>query len=228
MRAIKKVIDDEYAGVIVEATIILPIVLMMFFALILLSMYLPTRAVLQRATQQAAIAIAVDKSDTWVTYDYGYDYNSKNHQIINPYRWIGSKSELPNVYKSAINSFVGGYDAGNKAYRIVSSIERQSFSIKAGYLDVSCYMDNKVIYQELIVKATRTIPLPIDLSYIGFPNEIPITVTSVSVVQNGDEFVRNIDIAVDIAREVDKKYKISECFSKVTDLGKKFGSALGW
>jgi hypothetical protein len=48
---------------------------------------------------------------------------------------------------------------------------------------------------------------------IRFPKEIPITVTSTAVVQNGDEFIRNMDIAVDFVEYLDEQLGISDAFS---------------
>lgn len=53
---------------------------------------------------------------------------------------------------------------------------------------------------------TRTIPMPVDLSFVKFPKEIPITVTSTAVVQNGDEFVRNIDLIADFIGYLEEQY----------------------
>lgn len=47
-----------------------------------------------------------------------------------------------------------------------------------------------------------------NLEIINFPKEIPITVTSTAVVQNGDEFVRNIDLAADFVGYLEEKYNL--------------------
>ena len=77
-----------------------------------------------------------------------------------------------------------------------------------GELEVACKVNNFVVYKEIVVTATRTIPIPVDLSLVNFPKEIPITVSSTAVVQNGDEFVRNIDIAKDFVQYLDKRYNL--------------------
>ena len=49
---------DTRGYAVVEATILFPIMMMIFAGLMLLAVYLPNRAVLQRATQYAATAMA--------------------------------------------------------------------------------------------------------------------------------------------------------------------------
>lgn len=46
--------NDVRGDAVVEATILFPIIIMVFAGLVLLAMYLPTRAALQQATQYAA------------------------------------------------------------------------------------------------------------------------------------------------------------------------------
>ena len=66
---IKEFISDTSGDAVVEATVLFPIMIMIFAALVLLSIYLPARAVLQRATQFAATALANEASDTWLFFD---------------------------------------------------------------------------------------------------------------------------------------------------------------
>lgn len=81
---------------------------------------------------------------------------------------------------------------------------------------------NYIVYKEIVVTATRTIPMPVDLSFVNFPTEIPITVTSTAVVQNGDEFVRNMDLAKDFTEYLGEKYGFSDIFSSLSQLGDRF------
>ncbi|MCL2099458.1 MAG: pilus assembly protein [Oscillospiraceae bacterium] len=181
---IKKFIKDTGGDAVVEATFLFPIMILIFFALVLLSMYLPARASLQRATQQAASVVADEKSDTWVLYD----------DAALSYGW---KTDLPGVYMSVFQKFLTAEDE-EKIENIVRSTDAAQFITPPGSLDVSCSTVNYVIYKEITVTAVRTIPMPPALSFVGIPEEIIITVTSTATVQNSDEFIRNIDIITDV------------------------------
>lgn len=185
---------------VVEATILFPIILMTFAGVVLLSMYLPTRAVLQRETQYAATALATPQSDTWLDFD-------KNRMT---YYWRDKNNEPSNVYAALLSTFFKG---DGDAESIVKKLEENSVVSRVGELTVRCEINNFVVYKEIVVTATRTIPIPVNLSIINFPEEIPITVSSTAVVQNGDEFVRNIDIAKDFVQYLDEKYDL-----KIDDL----------
>lgn len=207
---------DTAGDAVVEATILLPIMIMIYAGLVLLAMYLPTRALLQRATQYAATAIATQSSDTWLSY---------NEEEMK-YGWVQSKERLDNVYILVLKGISDKVEDGEVS-SIVTKVEGQGFQTLPGNLSVKCTVTNFVIYKEIHVTATRTIPSPVDLSFVGFPKEIPITVTSTAVVQDGDEFVRNMDIAVDVAEWLDEKYNISQMFSKVGDFFGKVTEFLG-
>lgn len=187
-------VKNEQGYAVVEATILFPIIMMVFAGLVLLSMYLPTRAVLQRETQYAATVLATTESDTWLGFDTGRM----------EYYWLGGSQPPENVYVALISSLFKG-NSESKAKTIVETRDESNFVTRAGNLTVECKVNNFVIYKEIVVTATRTIPSPVNLSFVNFPSEIPITVSSTAVVQNGDEFVRDIDIAKDFLDYLNKE-----------------------
>lgn len=210
---------DTRGDAVVEAAILFPIIIMVFAGLVLLAVYIPTRAVLQRATQYAATAIATGRSDTWLRVD----------ERSMEYYWLDDRSDLENVYTSLFRAILNTEknDEAAQAESIVTAIEQQGIFRPAGDLEVELGVVNYVIYKEVVVTATHTIPSPVDLSLVHFPSEIPITVTSTAVVQNGDEFVRNVDLAVDFMEYLDEKYEISKVFESVGTVCSKFTEFLG-
>lgn len=197
MKRCKHYWRDTRGYAVVEATILFPIIMMIFAGLVLLAIYLPNRAVLQRATQYAATAMATESSDTWIYFD------ERNME----YKWYSSRHQPPNVYKALFQA-VFGKDVQSKGETIVKSLDNQSLALRRGDLTVECKVNSFVIYKEISVTATRTISMPVDLSFVKFPKEIPITVTSTAVVQNGDEFVRNIDLVADFVGYLKERYDL--------------------
>ena len=207
--------EDTNGDAVVEAAILFPVMLMIFAALVLLAIYLPTRAALQRATQYAATAIATEQSDTWLFFD----------ESSMSYYWKHDKGSLTNVYAAL---FSGGSGVQNKGEDIVIWVEGNSVSSKAGTLTVDCNIANKIIYKEVVVTATREFPVPVNLSFIRFPGNIPVTVTSTAVVQNGEEFIRNMDLAADFANFIMEKFGISDVKDSISSFGGRVASLLGW
>lgn len=209
---------DTRGDAVVEATILFPIIFMIFTGLMLLAMYLPTRALLQRATQYAATALATERSDTWLRCD----------PDTGEYYWLENKDDLGTVYSTVFGALKGNNrDEALAAEQLVEKMESEGLVRVNADLKVQYGVLNYIVYKEIIVTATKTITMPVDLSFVGLQNEIPITVSSTAVVQNGDEFVRNIDLAVDLVSDLSEKYGLDKTFGKVGEFLNKFNKLLG-
>lgn len=188
-------LEDTKGYAVVEATILFPFIIMVFAGIVLLSVYLPTRGTLQYATQYAATALATELSDDWLFFDEDFlEYYSPNVWVIQP-----------SVYQNLLAPTV----EDGKAKTIVENIEKTAFTAKGEGLEVECTFKNYVVYAEITVTATRTFQSPVNLSFVGFPSEIPVVVSSTAVVQNGDEFVRNIDLAAQFIDYLKEKYDLT-------------------
>jgi len=207
-------IKDIRGDAVVEATILFPVMVMVFAALVVLSVYLPTRAVLQRATQYAATAIAAEMSDTWLFH---------NDNDVDFYR-AARKRDLRNVY---VDLFSVADDVHARGDKIVRYLEGNSISSKAGEIKVECHVFNRFIYKEVIVTATREYKVPDGLRFILPANTVPITVTSVAVVVNGDEFIRNMDIAADFTEFIFEKYELDNVTDAISGFSGKLADILG-
>lgn len=189
---------DTRGDAMVEAAILFPIMLMIFAALVLLATYLPQRMALQEAAQFAATAVATEAGDTYVAFD-----NSGNRT---------ARTNLPNVYVEAFRGLTGGdlRDAEDKAAQIAQRIARNAVIPVADEIQAEISVKNYIVYKEITVTLTQDVTLPVDLSFIGFPATMHLTQQASAVVQNGDEFVRNIDIAKDMVVWLDSKLGVSQ------------------
>ena len=218
MNKLRKFKKDERGDAVIEAAILFPIIIMIFAALVLLATYLPTRALLQQATQYAATAIATERSDTWLRHD------AEKME----YYFEDDKKALGSVYGAVLGGLTGNKrDDVNNADMMVNNIIDSSIVKLSNDAEVSIGVVNFVVYKEIVVTATCRIPMPVDLSFVGFPTELPITVTSVAVVQNGDEFIRSMDIATDLTNYFVEKYNLDDTFSKVSEFLGKFKELIG-
>ena len=203
---------------VVEAAILFPFMILVFAALVLLSIYLPARAALQHATQYAATVLATEKSDTWLFFDE----NSMS------YRWETDKNNLDNVYVTLVKAATLGSDDGDRAETIVRQAESKALSFKLGELYVHYEVVNRIIYKEIVIIAMRTIPIPLDLSFIDFPAEIKIAATSTAVISNGDEFIRSIDMSAYFIGYISEKLGLDSISDSIKYVGDSLSSVLGW
>ena len=209
-----KLLRDNRGDTVVEATILFPIMTMIFAALVLLSIFMPAQAVLQRATQFTAIALATEKSDTWLIFD----------DSTLSFTWETDSSKLRNVYADLFSND----DIAGRGESITREVESRSISSKEGELSVRAYVESKILYKEVVVIATREYPMPVDLSFIGFPRTIEVKATSSAVAQNASEFIRSMDMASDFAVFIIDKYQLHDITDAISSFGAKVTSLLGW
>ena len=212
---VKELFTDTTGDAVVEATILFPIMIMIFAALVLLAIYLPARAALQRATQYAATAIATEAGDTWLFFDESSMAYYRENDI----------RRLRNVY---VDMFTGVGDVHSKGEAIVIEVESRSISSRAGQLSVESEIVNRIFYKEAVVTATREFPMPVDLSFVGFPVTIAVTATSSAMVQDADEFIRNMDMASDFVDFIADRYNLHSVMDAISTFGNRVTGILGW
>ena len=202
-------VKDKTALIVVEATILFPVIFMIFAGLVLLAIYLPIRATLQRATQHAAAVMATEKSDTWIKYD----------ESRMEYDWDTTSG---NIYTSLFNKTLSGADE-KKAQDIIMNMEGDTLikNLPPEKLSIDSHCVNYYIYKEIVVTAKYKLSMPTVLTFVSFPEELVLTVTSTAVVQNAEEFIRNMDIFVDVLdyMGIDVS-KVGDLFDSVTSLAK--------
>lgn len=214
MAALKRFINDINGDAIVEATILFPIMIMIFAALVLLAMYLPQRTILQEAAQYTATALATQASDTYVAFDDDGNRIQKTPDI--------------SVYVTLMNGILGNnLDVKDQAEQIAAHMAQNAILPVSSTVKADLDVINYLVYQKLTVTLTQTIPMPVDLSFIGFPTELVLVQSASAVVQNGDEFVRDIDIAKDMVEWLDKKIGVSEWLEEKIGASKPLSDALG-
>lgn len=211
-----RLIKDDNGDVIVEATILFPIIIMIFAAFVMLATYMPVRGNVQRAAQYAASIISVQESDTWIKFN--------KDQLEQ--QWLG-KSELPNVYMQALGSiFETSNERSEKqsvAEAIVTAVlDNGIVSNNGKIIDINCEAKNYVIYKEIVVTVEYEVQMPLKLSFIEFDAKYTVSESATAIVTDGDGFVRNIDMLTDFVNYLDKKYdlgldELSECLGKVFD-----------
>jgi hypothetical protein len=114
-----------------------------------------------------------------------------------------------------------------RAEKIVRDLDLRLPSLRGGDLAIESSMSNRLINREISVTATRKFRSPINLSLIGFPDVIEIIVTSTATVQDGDEFIRNVDLATDFADFIANKFGFSNAGDAIGSLGSRFKSIVG-
>ncbi|MBQ8604763.1 MAG: pilus assembly protein [Oscillospiraceae bacterium] len=211
---------NEYGAVEVEATLILPMIIMIVILALYISLFICQRAILQANLETAAMYYRNSLTDSFVyvtdtmsIYDEGDTENRKGSKYtasrpLNPYRGMfGNAKQVANFedfFWSEANNLV---DRDN--------------------MEITCIYKNYVIYEQIDVSATQKFEIPIDLSYIGIGDSMEITASARVIAADHDGFINNVDYVIDILEKTGVTQKIENIASKVGEVYEKFKTLVG-
>ncbi len=217
MRLFKKFHKDESGLAIVEATILLPVCILMIMAVYYASIFMCQKANIQANLQNALVYYKNTGSDTFIEANANMAYVRDENRLTTaggsaygtpsekfPYRLILFSIDEDN-FRSFFRSMAGVmfFDSGEN-------------------IEITADSTNFVIYKSIKATATQTVRPAISFAMIGLPDAITIEVTGEVVVTDGDEFIRNIDLAVDLLSDTKLGEMAKNIGSKASELYSKF------
>ena len=211
-----RLIKEENGTAIVEATLLLPFCMIMIIALFYAAIFMCQKANLQANVQNALIYYKNVYTDTYIEAKSDMSYGggegtltAEGSQFVGPsfrfpYRFLSMKLD-----ESSFETFF-------------RSMYKYMFFDDGGSVEFKPKKTNYIIYKEISVTATQTVKPAINLAMVGAGNEIEIVVTGKAVVSDGDDFIRNIDFAVDIFNQTTLGKKAQELVGKAKEFYDKF------
>ena len=197
---LKRFMCDENADAVVEATILFPIMIMIFFAFILLAMYLPTSVALQRSVQKAALIASAQRSDLGYTYDLandraGIDFEKLRQENVYTYMGRGFDDEISNAEK-IVKKYVADALYLGKDLQITVAPDPT---------------DKRYI----IITAEQSLKMPFEFPFLPISNEISLQKSARIMNRDADEFIRSMDIVYDLV--IKKSDKVKETLGDISD-----------
>ncbi len=217
----KKLWKCEDGLAVVEATILLPVCMLMIIALYYASIFLCQRANLQANLNIALTYYKNAESDTFVQAKEQMQFQNTDSTIgavgssygetskLFPYRFFGMQFRSAS-FESLFRSICGNmfFDTG----------ENVRLSVKS---------ENFVIYKKITASAAQTVRPAVSLAVIGMPEEMEITASGEAVVTDADEFIRNTDFAADLISNTALGAKIGDIADSVCGFYNKFKEKFG-
>ena len=190
--SIKRICVDESGDAVVEAAILFPIIIMIFFAFILLAIYLPTSAALQRSLEKAANIVSARHSDLGYTYDVSNDKAGVSDDRL----------RQENVYAYMTRGYAEEQEI---AQRIVEKYVTDALYVgKDLHMSVRQDPNDK---RYILISAEQTLVLPFDFPFLPVSNEIPLKRSVRVMSRDADEFIRSMDIVYDLVIKKAKAVK---------------------
>lgn len=215
MRKFRK---GEQGTAMVEATLMLPFCMIMIVGVLYAALYLCQKANIQSNLETALLYYKVAESDTYVEARTQMEYDGSGLEAVgsnygtvrylNPYRFFFMKFKESD-YKSFFRSICGHmfFDAGEN-------------------VSITAQRHNYVFYKTIEATATQTVKPPVNLSWVGGPEKMVIEVTGEIVINDGDDFIRNVDFAIDMLADTKMGSFIQGIGERAKDIYGKFKEVL--
>lgn len=212
----RKLHNDENGLAVVEATILLPFCMIMVIAIFYAAIFMCQKANLQANLENTLLYYKNTYSDTYVAakgqmaYQKSGEVQAANGSSFEepvekfPYRFFGMKFN-----SAAFESFFRSM-CGNMFFDTGSNVKVHSDK------------HNYIIYKTLTAKVSQQVKPAVSLAMVGGPRTMEIEATGTVVINDGDDFIRNVDFIIDVTSKTAFGQKVSEMVGKVTDLYGKF------
>lgn len=208
---IKEFCKEEKGMIIVEATIVFPIIIVITLLLYFLSLYL-----FQIFYLQSACDIALTST---------YHTLSDDNILV-------SNNEVIFVEEYAVNPYDVLFVSGNERNEIDTIIKDKILnhmifnnSLPDNGFEIETKVTNWIVYTDITVVVNGSIPIMPVLQIFGI-DKVNYEYSATKYIDNHDEFVRNVDCAFYLGNLIDEKYGISEklspFFTVVKDVYNKF------
>lgn len=216
MRRMKN--NEKGLATMVEATLLLPFCVLAVVGALYASLYLCQKANVQANLEAALTYYRTEESDTYVDVKTRMDYDASG------LAGTGSSYSSPgylNPYRFFLMSFKEG------EYRqFFRSLCGHMFFADGDDVQITAERHNYVLYKTIEATATQTVKPPINLSMVGGPKEMKIQVSSKAVVNDGDDFIRNVDFTIDLLADTKVGEVAGSIGEKAKGLYEKFKNAL--
>lgn len=213
---------EESAGAMVENVIILPLVIVLIYALIMTSFIMHDRATVDAAAQRGATYASyciIDPNYSAITGQDG-ELDFPEGTTVSAFSFQGVGKNI-----KAYRAFSGGSKVEDAVVAEVKAIIEQT-RIPWKPIEtvvVQCEQENMFLYQNITVTVTADYSIPKVFGLFGLDTEYEYQATAVTCSTDADEFIRNADLAVDMLTALDEAMDspVEKAVHKLETLGVK-------
>lgn len=226
LQRIYKRLRSEKANTLIENVIILPLIIIVIYFMILASFVIHDHSTLDAAAKRGTIYAARCISDpnySMILRQSGHQSGTLDTNVTqlsaDSFNGVGDNIK---PYRYLVMNTADIRDATvNEISNIIQNTKIPWREIETG--DIAVKIDNKIIYQNVEVSITARYPLPKIFGNFGLPTEFNYTVTAATAVNDPDEFIRNVDLIIDVCAAIDRSTggNIQKVLGKLNDMGTK-------
>lgn len=220
-----KLWKNEKGYAVVEATLLLPFCLIMIIALYYVAIFLCQKANMQANLHNTLIYFKNQYSDTFVETRSDLAYEIEQRTMQTAYKVTNISNENANPYRHFRMDSSETIQKDFEAF--FRSICGYMFFDDGSNIEISVEAQNNVVYKQITAKAHQTVRPAISFAMIGIADELDISCNASVVVFDGDDLIRNTDLAVDIIQDTKIGDMAGQAVDKVKDFYGEFKEKFG-
>lgn len=201
---------EDGAALIIEMTLVFPLVLFVMAVLIYMSCYILQGVTIYNNAQR----IAVEATREIAMPGYEKLHISANERIYvkADFNTLPSGEQIKTMLlEHKPYRYWSGNPLGSNAGGLETSLKKlvENSSILANSnVDCDIKTTSNIIGQQVIVQVTKHVPAPGVIRFFGITDNLDIHVTAVAIVSDPAEFIRNTDMVFDLIDFMFDKIKI--------------------
>lgn len=218
VKNITEKLKNNKGAVIVEAAIVFPVMFFVLLFIIFIGNLFYEQARIDSIVTQYAIRGAQCVADPFLDEMYQGKTVPTNPKkvVLEPYRYIfgftenSSISQIENMLTKEIKE-----EINNGGLIFFDNSSGKYMSTDNG--NKICEFKNHFLYSTFVVQVNYKVQIPISFMDAGKPTILKMSSRAEVPVSDTDEFIRNIDMAVDLLEDTKAGNTIASIFQKVTD-----------
>lgn len=207
----KKIFKDNNGVLIVEASIVFPIMLFVILMMLYMGNVYYQQAKLSSIVDMAAIKGAAYCADPMLDDIEKAGNVPTTNNDIQPYRYLFGVSDVESKMKKYVTD---QYKTAGDGF--FGSMAPTSITCDANF-------NNSVVMYSFTVEATYDIKVPLRFMGTEAPTIVSLSAKATAPVNDNGEFINNLDMALDYYESSGMSKKVSAVTDKIKDFFSKFG-----
>lgn len=207
----KKIVKDDSGLLIVEASIVFPIMLFVILMMLYMGNVYYQQAKLNAVVDMAAVKGAAYCADPMLDDIENTGSVPKAYNDIQPYRYLFGVSDVESKMQNYVTEQYG--TAGDGFF---GSMAPTSVTCDAKF-------NNSVVMYSFTVEATYDIKVPLRFMGTEAPTIVSLSAKATAPVNDNGEFINNLDMALDYYESSGMSKKVSTAADKIKGFFNKFG-----
>ena len=193
----------EKGHVIVEATIIYPVVILVFIVIFYAAIFVFKKAGLQVNVENALLYYKSEMTDNYISMLNGFESDGE-YRIANTY-------EVPDSYKNPYRSEKTSISSDR-----ITSFVKQAYGLSDAEVTINQVKDF-YLFKTIEATGNRSLDTAINVAMVGGKNHMEMTADTIVTIADNDNMIRDIDFIAELTADAQFGQKLQEYKGKIIE-----------